>query len=78
MRRGGGLASSASSRDWERLADRWDALVLLFDRVVLSARPDDIEEVEEFVGAVGGLVVRALEERRGLIASIELGVTLWA
>ena len=38
------------------------------ERVLLSARPEDIDEVEEFVcnGAeAGGWVVRAREERLG-------------
>jgi len=49
---------------------------LLFDRVLLSPRFKEVVEVEEFVcgGAEGGWVVRAREDRRGLMVQATEGM----
>ena len=62
------VTKSRSSRDCDRNGtDLSDEDILLWERLLRSARPEDTEEVEECVswGAGGGCVVRAREERRG-------------
>ena len=54
--------------------DRFGELILLLERVLRSARPEDMDEVEESVCAGaegGGWVVRAREERRGDILNLD-------
>lgn len=63
---------SPSSSDCERCADALRGeIFLLFDRVLLSARgrePDEPEELVCCMAVGGGWVVRAREERRGVMA----------
>lgn len=69
-------AGSTSSTDSERwLEGRFGEGSRLFDRVFLSALVREAEDVEEFVcagGAGGGWVVRARDDRLGLIGKVDV------
>ena len=68
VRRGWGFEGSSWSSDCERGMEVRGEVILLCERVLRSARPEEMEEVDELVcfGAEGmDWVVRAREERRG-------------
>ena len=73
VRRGCGLAEPSTSSDDSDLvaAELLGDVIFGFGRALLSARPEDIEELEELGCCCEGLV-RAREERRGDMSENEL------
>ena len=73
VRRGCGLAEPSTSSDESDLvaAELLGDVIFGFNRALLSARPEDIEELEELGCCCEGLV-RAREERRGDMLENEL------